>query len=254
MKTSDTGVKMSSVRLVWASCQSQAGVSLLMSVETEEDYKLLVQYNTMKVNQRYGVLSLVTAGAVMIMSLGALSFAQTVTPLTCTASQASVATNQSVILTASGGNGTYAWSGTNLNITNATGNQFAVSYPNVGVYPVTVTSGGLTATCSVNVTTTSATGALMCSPAVQTVNANQTASVTASGGNGSYTWSATDLTITNPTGSGFSASYPSAGIHTLTVTSGGNTSTCAINVLSTGTTVPPVVTPGLPATGEGFGK
>lgn len=208
----------------------------------------------MKANLKYGVLSVVTAGAVMIMSLGALSFAQTVTPLTCSVAQSSVATNQSVIITASGGNGAYTWSGTNLNITNGTGNQFAVSYPNTGVYPVTVTSAGQTATCSVNVNTTAVTGALMCSPAVQTVNQGQTASVAASGGNGIYAWSATDLTISNPTGSGFSATYGSAGLHMLTVTSNGNTSTCAINVTANGVVTPPVVTPGLPNTGGGYGK
>ncbi len=210
----------------------------------------------MKTNQKYAALSAVTAFAVVVMSLGALSFAQTVTPLTCTVAQSSVATNQSVILTAAGGNGTYAWSGTNLNTTNPTGNQFAVSYPNTGVYPVTVTSAGQTATCSVNVNTTAASGALMCTPAVQTINQGQTASVTASGGNGSYTWSASDLSISNPTGTGFSATYASPGLHTLVVTSNGNNATCAVNVIATtgGTPVPPVTTPGLPDTGAGFGK
>lgn len=208
----------------------------------------------MTTNKTYGTLSVVTAAAVMILSLGALSFAQTVTPLTCTVAQASISTNQSVVLTAAGGNGTYAWSGTNLNATNATGQQFAVSYPNVGVYPVTVTSAGQTATCNVNVATTQATGTLMCSPAVQTVTLGQTASVSATGGNGTYAWSASDLTIANPAGSGFSANYASAGLHNLVVTSNGSTATCAINVLSNGGTTPPVVTPGLPDTGGGYNK
>lgn len=211
----------------------------------------------MTTKQTYAALSIVTAFAVLAMSFGALGFAQTVTPVTCTVNSASVGTNQAAVITAAGGNGTYTWSGTNLNVTNNNGTQFAVSYPNAGVYAVTVTSGGQSGTCNVNVVTnTVATGTLMCSPVVQTVNVGQTASVSATGGNGTYTWSATDLSITNPNGTGFSASYPSPGLHTLTVSSNGAVSNCAINVIGTGsTTVPPVVvTPGLPATGEGFGK
>jgi len=38
-----------------------------------------------------------------------------------------------------------------LNITNASGSSFAVSYPDVGVYAITVTSANLTATCNFTV-------------------------------------------------------------------------------------------------------
>ncbi len=211
----------------------------------------------MKIAQKYAALSLLTAGAVLAMSAGSLGFAQTVTPVTCTVANSSVSTNQPTIITASGGNGTYAWSGTNLTATNATGNQFAVSYPTVGTYTVNVTSGGQTGSCTVNVTTTPSAGTLMCSPAVQTVMLGTAASVSATGGNGTYAWSASDLSISNPGGSGFSANYASAGLHTLTVTSNGATANCSINVIANsngGTTVPPVTTPGLPDTGGGFGK
>ncbi len=209
----------------------------------------------MKKNKLYLLLSLATVIAVVGISLGTPSQAQVV-PVTCSPSGSSVSANQAATLTASGGNGVYAWSGTNLNVTNSAGTQFAVSYPTPGTYTVIVTSAGQAATCNVTVTAAQA-GTLTCSPAVQNVAIGQTASVTAAGGNGTYVWSASDLTITNPNGTGFSASYPSAGLKTLVVTSGGAATTCAVNVLP-GTTVPPVVvppvTPGLPDTGGGFGQ
>lgn len=211
----------------------------------------------MKTINKYTLVSSVTALAVVAMSLGALSFAQSVNPLVCSLSANTVGTNQVETLTATGGNGTFYWSGTNLNVTNSAGNQFAVSYPTAGTYTVTVTSAGLTASCNVVVTSSASTGSLFCSPAAQNVTLGQTASVTASGGNGSYVWSAPDLSITNANGTGFSANYASSGLKTLTVTSAGLSATCAINVLPTGTITTPVTTvttPSLPATGGGFGQ
>jgi len=197
----------------------------------------------------YAFVSFVTAFVVIAMSFGALSFAQTVTPLTCSASPTSVRTNQAATFTASGGNGVYVWSGTNLNITNATGNRFAVSYPDTGVYAITVKSAGLSATCNFTVVPAT-TSVLTCAPGTQNVTLGQTATFSASGGTGSYTWTSPDLTISNANGSGFSASYASTGYKTLTVTSNGVSDTCAVNVLSSAVTPP--TTPSLPATGVGF--
>lgn len=202
----------------------------------------------MKINQKYLALSLITVIATTAMSLGTLSFAQTVTPLTCAVNSSSVGVNQAAILVATGGNGTYVWSGTNLNITNSVGNQFAVSYSSVGTYFVTVSSANTSATCTVNVV--ASTNLLSCFPATQNVTLGQTATVSASGGDNNYVWSAPDLNITNPNGTGFSASYASTGVKTLTVRSAGLVNTCAINVLSNGTPVTPV-TPTLPNTGNG---
>jgi len=209
----------------------------------------------MKNNQKYFFVSFVTGLAVAGASLGTLGLAQAVVPLSCMASQTLVASNQATIFTAVGGNGIYTWSGANINVTNATSNQFAVSYPDPGVYTITVSSGGYSANCNMTVAGTVATGALVCSPGTQNVTLGQTASFTASGGNGSYTWSSPDLTINNATGSGFSASYASTGVKTMTVTSAGAVDTCVVNVLSNGVVTPPVVTPpGLPATGGGYGQ
>ena len=206
-----------------------------------------------KTNQSYTLVPFITALAVLLLTLSAPSFAQTVTPLSCSVGSSSVTTNQAATLTASGGTGVYTWSGTNLNVTNANGSQFAVSYPTAGTYTVIVTSGLQTATCNV-VVVPATTGTLICSPAVQNVTLGQTASVSASGGTtGVYTWSSPDLTITNPNGTGFSANYASTGLKTLTVVSGGVAASCAVNVLaSSGTPTP--VPPGLPNTGGGYGK
>jgi hypothetical protein len=207
----------------------------------------------MKTNKKYLLVALVTVFAVTGMSLGVLSFAQTVTTLGCSVNTSSVTPNQAAIVTATGGNGTYYWSGTNLDVTNSAGNQFAVSYPIAGTYPITVQSAGQTATCNVNVVGVVSTNQLSCYPVVQNVTLGQTATVSATGGNGTYTWSSPDLSIANPNGSGFSASYASIGVKTLTVTSGGLVTTCEVNVLANGV-VPITVTPGLPNTGGGYGQ
>ncbi|MDP2629321.1 MAG: hypothetical protein Q8P45_01255 [Candidatus Harrisonbacteria bacterium] len=162
-----------------------------------------------------------------------------------------VGVNEAAILTATGGDGSYLWSGQNLNITEPTGNQFAVSYSAAGTYLVNVSSGGQTATCAVIVTGTTSSGNLVCSPATQTVTLGQTATFSATGGDGNYVWTAPDLTIANSNGSGFSANYASAGLKTLTVTSDGLTARCTTNVLS-GAFIP--TTPGFPNTGGGYGR
>jgi len=59
----------------------------------------------MKTNKKYFLLSLVTVLTVTGASIGVLSFAQTVTPLTCSVNASSVSVNQAAILTATGGNG-----------------------------------------------------------------------------------------------------------------------------------------------------
>jgi hypothetical protein len=204
-------------------------------------------------NRKY-LLSLITVLAVTGTSFGTVGFAQTIPPLQCSIGASPVGTNQPVILTASGGNGTYYWSGQNLNITNSAGNQFAVSYPNPGNYSVMVSSAGQTASCTVVVVAGASSGSLSCSPAVQNVILGQTVAVSAFGGSGSYVWSSPDLSIINPNGSGFSANYASLGLKTLTVTSAGLVASCAVNVLAGSVVPPPIVTPGLPNTGGGYGQ
>jgi hypothetical protein len=207
----------------------------------------------MKTNKTYAALSIMTGIAFMALSLGSLGFAQTVTPVACTVNASSVSTNQAAVFTATGGNGTYSWSGPNLSITNASGSQFAVSYPNAGVYTITVASAGQSASCNMTVVAAATSGTLACSPATQNVTLGQTATFSATGGNGSYTWSSPDLSITNSSGSGFSASYASTGLKTMTVSSNGATASCVTNVLASSVTTV-VTTPSLPDTGGGYGQ
>ncbi|HUD02928.1 MAG TPA: PKD domain-containing protein [Candidatus Paceibacterota bacterium] len=206
----------------------------------------------MKTNKTYAALSIMTGIAFMALSLGSLGFAQTVTPVGCSVSASSVSTNQADVFTATGGNGTYTWSGPNLSVTNSSGSQFAVSYPNPGTYTITVASAGETANCNMTVVTAATSGTLACSPATQNVTLGQTASFSATGGNGAYTWSSPDISITNSSGSGFSANYASTGLKTMTVSSNGATASCIANVLAASPVT--TTTPSLPDTGGGYGQ
>lgn len=89
---------------------------------------------------------------------------------------------------------------------------------------------------------------LVCTPATQNVTLGGTATVNATGGTGSYTWSAPELDVTNPTGSGFIANYATTGTKTITVMSGNDTATCTVHVLAASAPT----TPGVPATGAGL--
>ncbi|MDE2019267.1 MAG: hypothetical protein KGJ13_02880 [Patescibacteria group bacterium] len=80
------------------------------------------------------------------------------TQLSCSPNTVSAAVGQSVTLTASGGNGTYAWSSPGLTIANPNGKSFNVTFNRAGTFPVTVSSAGMNATCDVTVAA-AATGA-----------------------------------------------------------------------------------------------
>ncbi len=82
---------------------------------------------------------------------------------------------------------------------------------------------------SVTATFNTSGGAPTCSPASQTVAPNASASFSASGGTGSYTWSGGGSPATG-SGSSFSTSYSTTGSKTVTVTSGGLTATCSVTV------------------------
>ena len=209
----------------------------------------------MKNSQKYLLSASIAVLVVSLVSVGAASFAQTTTPVSCSVlGSSSVAINTTQTLLAMGGNGTYVWSGTGLNVSNPSGAEFMVSYPTTGTYAVNVTSAGETATCNVVVATPGATAGLSCFPATQTVVLGDTATLSADGGNGTFAWSSPDLTITNPNGSGFNANFATIGNHILTVTSNGLSATCAVTVTDPGTVPVVTPTPGLPATGGGYGQ
>lgn len=77
--------------------------------------------------------------------------------------------------------------------------------------------------------------ALLCAPAEQTVDINQQASFSATGGTGTYSWSAPGASTASGIGSNFGTKYSSNGTKTVTVTSGTKTATCNVTVLSSPT-------------------
>ena len=196
-------------------------------------------------------LALSLVAIIMVMAgFGSIGVAQAAAPVSCSVGSPSVGVNQNSVLTAMGGDGTYFWSGENLNVTNSSGSQFSVSYPSVGTYNVTVSSGGQSAVCNINVANSPSVSGFSCLPANQNVILGQTANFSAIGGNGSYVWSSPDLNITNSSGSGFSASYASTGLKVMTVTSAGLSTSCLANVLHRVTDTDP----GFPNTGGGYGQ
>lgn len=98
--------------------------------------------------------SLIFAVAAMIGSLtvGVGVGAQTTSTVQCSAPTYMVPANQSIVLSATGGNGTYVWSSPGLVITNPNGSSFTVRFTRAGVYPVTVMSAGASSTCNITVT------------------------------------------------------------------------------------------------------
>lgn len=188
---------------------------------------------------------------VLLATIPATSFAADPI-LTCTPSTANVAIGQQITFTASGGNGTYAWNAPSM--VTQTGSQLTVYYPLSGTSSVIVSSGGQTAICNVTIAGPVGIPTLSCGPLTRTVAIGANTTFTATGGTGSYVWSAPQMTPR--TGNLLTVSYASAGNSTMTVTSGTQTATC--NVVITGgvasaVPVAPTVqaTPGLPNTGLG---
>ncbi|MEK7581524.1 MAG: prepilin-type N-terminal cleavage/methylation domain-containing protein [Patescibacteria group bacterium] len=117
------------------------------------------------------------------------------------------------------------------------------------VYDLTCTGPGGTGsdTLSVNVSATP----LVCSPASQTFTLpNANASFAASGGTGTYSWSAPNSSNTTGSGTPFSTSYNTSvgSPFTVTVTSGAQNATCSVIV----NPEPPIIPPDLPG-GSGTG-
>lgn len=190
--------------------------------------------------------------AVAVISIGALGFAQTANTLSCSVEAGAVNTNQAAIVTAIGGNGIYAWPTSNPGITTAAGNQFAVSYPNPGDYPITVTSGNQTATCDVSVVAIVTPNTLACAPAVQNVMLGQVADISATGGDGAYGWSSPYVSVPTQSGSTFSEQFPATGLKIVTVISANLITACIVNVLPNGGGNASGTVPGLPNTGGGY--
>lgn len=71
---------------------------------------------------------------------------------------------------------------------------------------------------------------LVCAPATQSVVVGVSANFTASGGTGTYSWSAPNGSPASGSGTRFATVYNASGSKTVTVTSGSQTKTCAVTV------------------------
>lgn len=89
---------------------------------------------------------------------------------------------------------------------------------------------------------------LTCSPSNSSVLPAQQITFTATGGTGTYTWSAPNMTPQS--GPQLTVYYPIPGTSTVTVTSGTQTAVCTVTILGA-TTPTPTPTPGLPPSGAG---
>lgn len=154
--------------------------------------------------------------------------------LKCTPTVQTVDVNQSAAFSANGGAGVYSWSAPGSNTVSGTGSNFSTSYPSSGTRAVTVTSGGKTATCNVVVTVPPTIPSLFCNPSSQNVNVGQIANLTASGGDGFYTWHAPDGVLSTHSGNLVNVWYASTGVKTVTVNSSGLTASCIL-IINSGT-------------------
>ena len=101
-----------------------------------------------------------------------------------------------------------------------------------------------TSTTATTASDSTSSGTLSCGPLLRTLQAGQSVTLNATGGNGTYAWTATGLTTTYP-GSSFTLTYPNPGTSIVTLTSGTQAAFCSIKVSPVGSF------PELPSTGGG---
>ncbi|MGE3179290.1 MAG: hypothetical protein AB7O32_17600 [Vicinamibacterales bacterium] len=147
--------------------------------------------------------------------------------------------NQALSFSATGGTGTYAWSGGGSPAAGH-GTAFQTAFGSAGARAVTVTSGEQTATCqvTVNAPPPPEVPALICAPGSQTVDVNAAVAMSATGGTGTYIWSGGGSPAVGQ-GAAFQTAFATDGARTVTVTSGDQTATCQVTAK---TPPPPVVT------------
>lgn len=97
---------------------------------------------------------------------------------------------------------------------------------------------------------------LVCTVGASSVGINQAITLTATGGTGSYSWSAAGL-ASNPTGNTFSLSINVSGNHRVSVVSGAQSAFCNVVVTATEFPAPGSIespAPSFPNTGGGYGQ
>jgi|GEM_PF-3206602 len=151
-------------------------------------------------------------------------------PPVCVPSSQSLFVNQTASFTATGGNGSFTWSAPDGSPSSGTGSAFSTVYTVQGTYQVTVTSNGQNDTCSIIVKPIVHNN-VICDTGDQTVFIDDTVFFSASGGNGTFHWSAPGGSPSSGNGSDFQTIYDSTGNFTVTVTSDGSQDSCSVKVL-----------------------
>lgn len=145
--------------------------------------------------------------------------------LVCSPANQTVVAGHAASFSATGGNGTYTWTALGGTPDSGPGATFSTTYGSAGDKTVKVSDGTSQATCAVHVTPLPA---LACSPLTQTRGINQKAPLTATGGDGTYSWSMPGATIPTATGAGVFPIYLTEGTKTVTVTSAGDSFNCTV--------------------------
>ncbi|MEK7515256.1 MAG: hypothetical protein AAB608_02665 [Patescibacteria group bacterium] len=196
-------------------------------------------------------------GVIILLSAGAFWVARTLPSsqpskssgstgsLRCIPVYQSVLAGDTVTLSAFGGSGNYTWVAEDAEDSSGSGSIFTTRYTQGSVdgdpqrKPVVVRSGDDIAFCEVYVTEATfpqeaTTPPLRCIPLYQALFQEQTARIVATGGSGTYTWSAGSSTPSSATGAVFNTT-PQAGTvhHTVRISASGAIAECGIGVIQT---------------------
>lgn len=152
-------------------------------------------------------------------------------PVYCSPTTQTVGIGENANFTATGGNGSFSWTSSG-NPASGSGSSFHTSYSTAGTKTVTVTSGSRSAQCTVIVPPV-VVGDISCSPLNQNVNINETASLSASGGDGAFHWTASGGSPSTGNGQNFQTAYNSVGYkYVLVNDNSGHTAQCNVQVNS----------------------
>jgi len=159
----------------------------------------------------------------------AVTINEVIPTLTCSPPTQTINSGDSATFSASGGTGSYLWTGGESPQT-GTGSIFSSSFYGSGNRTVTVTSGSQSAFCSVYIQQTNYYS-LSCSPQHQNVEIDQWVDFSATGGDGEYSWSASQsASPTHGNNSNFQTRFSQSGYKTVTVYSGGQSAQCRVSI------------------------
>lgn len=154
-------------------------------------------------------------------------------PPTCSGAPASAIFGENIVFTGSSASNSFDWSAPgSSNPTGTNTNPFTTSYASSsgeGAKTVTITDRVTTLTNNCNVTLYPT---VSCSPSASTGQTGQLLSFNASGGNNSYSWTATGGDPSSGSGSSFSTKWPFPGLQTVVVQSLSSQTGCQATITS----------------------